>query len=129
MLKFFFCASIMLFCVINTTFSQVKTRLVVFSHNSERFWLLVNGKKINEQAEARVVAEDITGEAWQITATFENQSIPDIIYQGFRIGNSKEQTYIIKKKRGKYRIKTYGVPQRLFSEIFKSGRLPIRIDR
>ncbi|TAE73879.1 MAG: hypothetical protein EAZ85_06000 [Bacteroidetes bacterium] len=129
MFKIFFYISILFYFSIQITLSQTKTRLVVFSDKSERFWLLVNGKKINEQAAARVVAEDITGEVWQITATFENQTIPDITHEGFRIGNDKEQTYIIRKKRGTYKIKAYGVPQRLFSEMFKNARVPFRIDR
>ncbi len=127
--KFFLCIVCLFYFSIQITQSQVRTNLVIFSHKGERFWLIINGQKINEQAAARVVAQNITGEAWNITATFENQSIPDIIHEGYRIGSDKEQTYIIKKKRGEYKIRAYGVPQRLFSEILKNNRLRLPTNR
>jgi hypothetical protein len=111
----------LLLSIYQTIYAQSRTRLVVFTENSERFWLVVNGQKINEQSASRVVAEDVVGETWQIKAIFENQQLGEAVHEGFKLVNDREQTYIIRKKHGKMRIKAFGIEKKVFSEMFRNG--------
>ena len=106
--------------------AQSRMKITVFSENGERFWLIINGEKINEKAEPRVVAEQVAGESWQIKVIFENQELKEINQNAYKIGNDRELTYVIKKKRKKMVLRLFGMEKKLLNEFFRQSRIRIR---
>ncbi len=84
--------------------------VIVFSENGERFWLVVNGVRQNNQATQNVKVTALRGRSWQFKVVFENESLGElnkIIYAAD--GLSREVTFGIgKNRKEEYRFKYYG---------------------
>ncbi len=83
---------------------------IVFSENGERFWLVVNGIRQNNQATQNVKVTELKGLSWQFKIVFENESLGEFNKTIYAVeGPSREVTFAIgKNKKGEYRLKHYG---------------------
>ncbi len=91
----------------NNIFAQSFT-LSVFSENSERFWVVINGEKKNDKASSSVKVIDLTGSYWKMKIMFENESLPEITQNVYRPFDASATTYQIKKNRkGNYVLRMY----------------------
>lgn len=81
--------------------------VTVFSEKGDKFWLILNGQKINQSPETRVTAEKLAEVSYRVKIIFENPKISDIestIYTKDADGNFSKATYAIKEKKGKYKL-------------------------
>lgn len=85
---------------------KVTGKITMFSENGDKFWLVLNGVKINQKAEFRVTAENLTETRYQAKMIFQNNKIPalnEIIFVIDVDGNVYSKTLQIKtNKKGKY---------------------------
>ena len=89
--------------------------LIIFSEQSEPFYLILNGVKQNVNPETNILVTDLPGNSYKAKVIFEDNNIPDldknIYFQNFGF----EHTYNIKQNRkGKYVMRYMGqvlIPQ------------------
>lgn len=84
--------------------------VIVFSENGERFWLVVNGVRQNNQATQNVKVNELKGLSWRFKVVFENENIEELNKTIYAVeGPSREVTFGIgKNRKGEYRFKYYG---------------------
>lgn len=110
--------------------STYKIALTFFSEKGERFWVVINGVRQNQQAQQNVKIPDLTGNAWKAKIVFENQSLPEVDKSIF-IPNSPNQdaelVYQVKRNRkGIYQVRLFsssGFPNQMVEVIKGSGGL------
>ncbi|MGC8865899.1 MAG: DUF4476 domain-containing protein [Bacteroidales bacterium] len=76
------------------------SNLVVFSENGERFFLIMNGLRQNDEARTNVRITSLTAPSYKVKVIFENPSLKSIdktVY--FAEDESVEATYVIKRDR------------------------------
>lgn len=116
---FYLRATLLVLFIITQAHSFAQSRLEVFTNSQyEHFWLYVNGKKINENAEGRIEVRAIEGGSITVKVVFEDKNLPDIIdkfttgkgeteFEGQRIIKGIDLTLEIQKsKKGNYKLKT-----------------------
>lgn len=80
-------------------FSQ-GSNLVVFTENGERFYLIINGVRQNDEAQTNVRVTGLTAPSYKVKIIFENpglKSLDKTIY--FAEDEEVEATYVIKRDR------------------------------
>src|SRR6185312_6321390 len=92
-----------------TMVAQNNNNLIVFSETGERFYLVLNGLKYNQNPETNVKVTNLNAPNYKATILFENGQTPlesnvHLIWEGNNVTN-KEFTYGIVKKTNKYKLK------------------------
>ena len=76
--------------------------VILFTENGEKFYLTVNGAKVNTTAASRVEAYDVTGDFAQLNVRFEEAGAPALSKQ-MMLEPGMQLTAILKRsKKGKY---------------------------
>jgi len=101
----------LLFCMLPSLLkAQSTSNLVVFSENGETFFLSVDGVKQNQEAQANVKAEGLTGDFHKITIEFNEKEL-GVVNQNFVLEPGTEQkAQISLKKNGKWVVRPFGEP-------------------
>lgn len=91
-------------------FSQTST-ITIFTQDGEKFWLVVDGEKINKDPQTKVKVENLTMHTCKFKVLFQDPNIPAIdqtMYAKDVDNNFHNSTYVIKKneKNNKYVIRT-----------------------
>lgn len=89
--------------------AQNNNNLIVFSETGERFYLVLNGLKYNQNPETNVKVTNLNATTYKATILFENGQAPfnanaHLMWEGNAVTN-KEFTYAIVKKTEKYKLK------------------------
>jgi hypothetical protein len=115
--------------------NQPKIALTFFSEKGERFWVVINGVRQNQQAQQNVKVPDLTGNAWKAQILFENEYLPEVgksIYIPTAPTKDAELVYQIKRNRkGVYQVRLFsstGFPNQMI-EIIKDGSGAFRLPR
>lgn len=99
---------ITLLVAINYLFAQ-KSTLTIFAENGEKFWLVIDGQKINQDAQYRVENIELKTDYPRLKIIFQNSDINPLdksIHTRDADGNYGSVTYNIKKnKKGKYVVR------------------------
>jgi hypothetical protein len=111
-----------------------KITMTFFSEKGERFWVVINGVRQNQQATQNVKIPNLTGSAWKAQIVFENENLPEVgksIYIPTAPTQDAELVYQIKQNRkGIYQVRLFsstGFPNQMVEIIKGSGgvfRLP-----
>lgn len=108
--------------------SSYKVALTFFSEKGERFWVVINGIRQNEQANQNVKVPNLTGNAWKAQIVFENQNLPEVgksIYIPVAPTQEAELVYQIKRNRkGVYQVRLFsstGFPNQMIEIIRGEG--------
>ncbi|MCX7954927.1 MAG: DUF4476 domain-containing protein [Bacteroidales bacterium] len=81
--------------------------VTVFSEKGDKFWLILNGQKINKSPDVRVIADNLMEVSYKVKIIFDDPQIPDVestIYTKDVDGNFLKATYAIRVKKGKYKL-------------------------
>ncbi len=94
-------------CLYASCFGQKLTgKITMFSENGDKFWLVLNGVKINQKADFRITAENLTEAQYKAKIIFQNEKLPPVSETIFIVdmdGNVYSKTLQIKSnKKGKY---------------------------
>lgn len=93
---------IALVCLTGAAMAQQTTNLVVFAEQGERFTVVLNGLRINDQPETNVKVSDLNTEYYKIKIVFDDAKIPDMD-KTVMLKFGSEVTYNIKKNnKGEY---------------------------
>jgi hypothetical protein len=90
------------------SFSQ--SNLVVFSENGERFYLILNGIRQNENPETNIKIENLINQFYSTKVIFEDGAVGEVIKKHLMVvdadGNPGEMTYALRmSKKGEYKFK------------------------
>lgn len=84
-----------LLLVINTTKAQT-ANAVLFTENGERFYVILNGLRMNDQAQTNVKLTELNADWYKMKVIFEDKSLGEKNFNlGVSLGN--EVAYVIKK--------------------------------
>lgn len=108
--------------------NNYKITLTFFAESGERFWVVVNGVRQNQQALQNVKVPEQTGNAWKVKIVFENENLPEVDKSIF-IPNSPTQdaelVYQVKRNRkGIYQVRLFsstGFPNQMVEIIKGAG--------
>lgn len=82
--------------------AQMQSNLVFFSEQGERFFVILNGERQNDEAQTNVKITDLPQPHYKLKIIFENTSIPDLD-KNLMFESGTETVFIVKQKRnGKY---------------------------
>lgn len=76
-----------------------KANLVIFSDEGSKFYLVVNGLRVNDQALSNVRLTDLNYDYVNAKIVFEDALIPDIEKKTLMLQRGYESTYIVKKNK------------------------------
>ena len=100
---------LLILCVLCATkaFAQPTSNLIVFAEQGERFWLVLNGVKQNQEPQTNVKVTGLNAPNYKAKIIFEDNNLPDMDENVYLMweGNAMigEYTYNIKKNnKGKY---------------------------
>ena len=91
-----------IFYLLATTAIAQQSDLVLFTDAGEAFFLAVNGKQINEEAQSRVAATGLTGEMASVKVWFDTPGAPVLKKQVLLIADMQLTAMIRQNKKGKY---------------------------
>ena len=96
----------------DTSALKPKASFTIFTEGGEKFWLVVNGSKINANAGAKVAVESFEEDVAKVKILFADSKIKPIddkLYLfNYQTGDLYKSTYTIKAKKGKYVIRKVG---------------------
>lgn len=81
-----------------STFAQTGN-LVIFSDDGNKFFVVVNGLRVNDQAQTNVRVTGLNADYVNTKIVFENELIPDIEKKTLMLTRGEEVTYVIKKNK------------------------------
>lgn len=87
------------FCFILMGASAQNGNLVIFSDEGTKFFLVVNGLRINDQALSNVRLTDLNYDYVKAKIVFENDLIPDIDKNTLMLQRGYEVSYVVKKNK------------------------------
>jgi hypothetical protein len=73
--------------------------LVIFSDEGSKFFVVVNGLRVNDQAQSNVRVTGLNADYVNTKIVFENELIPDIEKKTLMLVRGEEITYIVKKNK------------------------------
>ncbi len=73
--------------------------LVIFSDEGSRFFVVVNGLRVNDQAQTNVRVTGLNADYVSCKIVFENELTPDIEKKTLMLVRGEEVTYVIKKNK------------------------------
>jgi Domain of unknown function (DUF4476) len=76
-----------------------EANLVIFSDEGSKFFVVVNGLRVNDQAQSNVRVTGLNADYVNTKIVFENELIPDIEKKTLMLVRGEEVTYIIKKNK------------------------------
>lgn len=80
------------------TYAQ-KANLVIFSDEGTKFYVVVNGLRVNDQALSNVRITDLNYDYVNAKIVFEDALIPDIEKKTLMLERGSEATYVVKKNK------------------------------
>jgi hypothetical protein len=80
------------------TYAQT-ANLVIFSDEGSKFFVVVNGLRVNDQAQSNVRVTGLNADYVNTKIVFENELIPDIEKKTLMLARGNEATYVIKKNK------------------------------
>ncbi|MEA3495507.1 MAG: DUF4476 domain-containing protein [Bacteroidota bacterium] len=90
---------------ISSVFGQIKSNLVFFTEQGERFHLILNGINQNQNPETNVKITDLISPSYKVKVIFENTNLGEIDKNKI-FNQGTETTFVIKKNRkGEYVIR------------------------
>ena len=92
---------------IGSAFSQASGSIAVFAEDGERFWLIIDGTRINQEPAANVKVDELGKAFYRAKVIFEDASIPEIdqnvAIQDIETNQLMDVTYMVKENnRGKW---------------------------
>lgn len=88
---------------------EEKAKLTIFSEDGDKFWLIIEGEKINEEAQYKVSEAPAGTPMTRVKIIFKDSKLPSVdrsFFTADSLGNPLDRTYKIKrKKNGKYVIR------------------------
>lgn len=112
----------------NSDEKKLQGGFTIFTEAGEKFWLIVNGSKINENPAAKVVLDKCNEDGAKVKILFADSKLKPIDDKltvfSFMTGEVYKNTYVIKKKKDKYSIKmvTTTVIGRRFKDENNNGK-------
>lgn len=91
-----------------------KGSITVFTEAGEKFWLILNGAKINAKSAAKVFAPNLTEPNYKVKIIFENNLIPALSDNAPVIdfdGNIFARTFVVKKANNKFVMRSVSQKQ------------------
>lgn len=85
--------------IASLTMHAQKANLVIFSDEGTKFFIVVNGQRINDQALSNVRLTDLNADYVRAKIVFENELIPDIEKPTLMLQRGYEASYVIKKNK------------------------------
>jgi len=73
--------------------------LVIFSDDGSKFFVVVNGLRVNDQAQTNVRVTGLNADFVNTKIVFENELTPDIDKKNLMLARGSEITYIVKKNK------------------------------
>ncbi|MCI5057276.1 MAG: DUF4476 domain-containing protein [Flavobacteriales bacterium] len=97
-------------------FAQGSSNLEVYSENGERFYLILNGVRQNENPETNILVQGLTNEYYHTKVIFEDQSLGEIERRNLGVidasGNRGQVSYVVRyTKKGEYKLRYYNFVQ------------------
>ncbi|MCS6935496.1 MAG: DUF4476 domain-containing protein [Chitinophagales bacterium] len=100
------------FCTLST-FAQPVGHLTVFSEDGDKFYLIINGERQNNEAQTNIRVEDLTQPQYRVKIIFENTSLGEIsrnIFIANGDGQYLDVTYRIKRDKNTGKPKLGALP-------------------
>ncbi len=120
-MKSFILIFLMAVLSVGNLIAQSTGSISVFAENGERFWLILDGNRINQDAKANVRVEGLKKAWYRSKIIFEDESIEaldaNVALQDVESNNLMDVTYVVKKtNKGKWVLRVSS-----FSEVAPSG--------
>lgn len=81
------------------TLKAQTANLVIFSDDGSRFFVVVNGLRVNDQAQTNVRVTGLNADYVNCKIVFENELLPDIEKKTLMLVRGEEVTYVVKKNK------------------------------
>lgn len=92
--------------VLSSVYGQQSLNLVIFSEDSDKFTLYLNGVQKNEEPQANVKLTGLESNTYKARLVFESGSIPEIKKNLFFENMGEEYSFaVVKKNNGKYKLR------------------------
>lgn len=98
-----------LLATLSTIASYAQTsNLVVFSDEGKKFYLVINGRQVNDQSLSNVRVTDLDGDYVHARVVFEDKRDPSVEKKILLLSQGNEVTYVLKKnKKGETVFRSY----------------------
>lgn len=95
------------FCV--SGLLKAQNNLVLLTESGEKFWLYINGQKINDSAQSIVKTTKILDDTCRLNLVYTNKNLSDFNAKAYFLQNGRscknlEFTYSVEKIKGKYTL-------------------------
>lgn len=90
------------FCGSLSVHAQIKANATLFTEEGERFWVILNGERQNNEAQTNVKITGLNAPVYKLKVIFENPSIPEMD-KNLYLEEGSEVTYTVRKNnKGEY---------------------------
>lgn len=96
--------------VVHTAMAQIKSNVILFTDNGEKFTAIMNGLRMNEEPATHVKMTDLTGEFYKLKVIFADPSLGEKTFNLNLSMNAGMETTcnITKNKKGEYVLRYMG---------------------